>query len=149
MSYDLMVFDPDQAPRGRAEFLDWYNKQTEWGEDHDYNDPEVTTPALKAWFFDMIEEYPALNGPYATGDVDDPNIADYSFGYAIIYVGFGWPEADRARKRTFETAKKHRVGFFDVSSRDGGVWVPTASGGFERIHGEESHGGGRFGLFEW
>lgn len=32
MSYDLMVFEKTKAPKTRKEFLEWYEKQTEWGE---------------------------------------------------------------------------------------------------------------------
>ena len=48
MSYDLMVFDPAAAPREREEFMQWYDAQTEWAEDHECDDPAVTTPALRA-----------------------------------------------------------------------------------------------------
>ena len=36
MSFDLMVFDPAVAPRNRASFMAWYDKQAEWSEDHGY-----------------------------------------------------------------------------------------------------------------
>lgn len=42
MSYDLMVFEKKKAPQKRKDFLDWYEKETEWTEDHGYNDPTVT-----------------------------------------------------------------------------------------------------------
>jgi len=31
---------------------------------------------------------------------------------------------------TFELAKKHELGFFDVSSPSGAVWLPDGQGGF-------------------
>ena len=34
MSYDLMVFAPEVAPKGEAAFLEWYWVQTRWGEGH-------------------------------------------------------------------------------------------------------------------
>ena len=36
MSYDLMVFEKTKAPTTKKEFIAWYEKQTEWGEEHDY-----------------------------------------------------------------------------------------------------------------
>lgn len=36
MSYDLIVFEKTKAPMTKKEFMVWYNKQAEWGEDHDY-----------------------------------------------------------------------------------------------------------------
>ena len=37
MSYDLVVFEKSIAPASKAEFLDWYEEQVEWKEDHDYD----------------------------------------------------------------------------------------------------------------
>src|SRR5262245_33414372 len=66
MSYDILVFDPAHAPKEREAFLQWWNAQAEWSEPHPYNDPAFTTPSLRAWFMEMIERFPALNGPYAS-----------------------------------------------------------------------------------
>jgi len=45
MSYDLMVFDPTVAPRACKDFMAWYKQQTQWSEDHGYDDPKVSTLA--------------------------------------------------------------------------------------------------------
>ena len=129
MSYDLAVFDPSVAPRGREEFRAWYRLQTRWSEGHGYNDPAVSTLPLQAWFFAMIKEFPALNGPHATENVDSDMIADYSVGRNFIYVGFAWRLAERAYAGTFRLANKYRVGFFNVSSNEGEVWLPDPGGG--------------------
>ncbi len=71
MSYDLMVFDPTAVPLERAEFLNWYDEQTQWSEPHGYDDPAVSTPRLRAWFLEMIKQFPPMNGPYATDDLPD------------------------------------------------------------------------------
>lgn len=136
MSYDLMVFELGAPPADRAGFMAWYQAQTEWAEDHGYDDPEVSTPALRAWFLEMVEEYPAMNGPLATDDVDDPRVTDYSAGRQVIYAAFAWSQADDAREAMFRLAKKHGIGFFDVSADDGGVWIPSPSGSYDRVHGE-------------
>ena len=65
MSYDVMVFDPQAPPSDREGFMGWYREQTQWGEGHTYNDPAISTAELRAWFFDMIREYPPMNGPHA------------------------------------------------------------------------------------
>ena len=49
MSYDLMVFAAEAAPKDRAAFLEWYEGHAEWAEGHSYDNPDVSTPALKAW----------------------------------------------------------------------------------------------------
>ena len=130
MSYDLMVFDPAAAPREREEFMQWYDVQTEWAEDHEYDDPAVTTPALRAWFLEMIETFPAMNGPYG-GDEDDddyfdnPHVSDYCIGKSVIYTAFAWSVADEAYETVCTLAAKHGVGFFDVSSDDAEIRFPN------------------------
>jgi hypothetical protein len=136
MSYDLMVFDPKAAPQDRKGFLLWFHDQTVWGEGHSYNDPTVCAPDLRAWFLDIIKAYPAMNGPYASDNVDDPKVTDYSIGKLVIYAAFSWSETEGAYRSTFDLAKKHRLGFFDVSADDGQVWVPGDDGGYVCIHGK-------------
>ena len=60
MSYDLLVFDPLAAPPDREGFLRWYAEQVTWHEGHSYDDPEVSTPALQAWYLEMRSKFPAL-----------------------------------------------------------------------------------------
>ncbi len=136
MSYDLMVFDPVIAPRDRDGFMSWYDKQTEWSESHDYSNPEVTTPELHSWFLDMIEEFPWIDDPKYMDDVDNPKLTEYNFGSSIIYVAFAWSEAVNARETVFKLARKHKIGFFDVSAENGQVWLPDAKGDYRCIHGD-------------
>lgn len=113
MSFDLMVFDKEAAPQNKADFIQWYEKQTEWTEDHDYEDPAHTTVALRNWFMDMISVFPPLNGPYAIGDIDDPKTTDYGVGTKVIYAAFSFSEAKAACHTAKAFAVKHNVGLFD------------------------------------
>ena len=135
MSYDLMVFDPGAPPRDQTGFMEWYRRQTEWGEDHSYDNPEVSTPRLRLWFLEMIEDYPAMNGLFATDDVDNPKVTDYSVGMSVIYSAFAWSMAKNAYQDMFALAKKHNVGFFDVSAKEGQVWIPDSNGDYVCVHG--------------
>lgn len=139
MSYDLLVFDPAAAPQNnRADFMDWYDEQTEWEEDHGYDDPAVSTPALRAWFLEMIQAYPAMNGPYRKADQqpDDFTVTDYSVGRSVIYAAFSWSEAERAYETVFRLAGKHGLGFVDASGESGAVWFPDGQGGLTLAHEE-------------
>lgn len=129
-----MVFDPEAAPRDRDEFISWYRAQTEWSEDHSYNDPQVCPQALQTWFLDIIKDYPAMNGPYATENFDNPKVTDYSIGRSVIYSAFAWSQAKSAYMTVFELAKKHGVGFYDVSDAAGQVWLPGSNGEFACVH---------------
>lgn len=141
MSYDLMVFNPDKAPRTEPEFLEWYNQQTEWEENHTYDDPKVTSPELSNWFIDMITEFPALNGPHAPADIDNDNdddddddkITDYSIGKNIIYAAFRWSVAEIAYPKMLALAKKHKVGFYDLSGEEI-IMFPNEIGTLESIN---------------
>jgi hypothetical protein len=136
MSYDLMVFDPQGPPPNREGFMEWYRQQTQWNEGHSYDNADLTTSDLRAWYRDMLSQYPAMNGPDSSDDVDNPKVTDYSIGKSVIYAAFSWSEAEGALNVMFRFAEKHRVGFFDVSAEDGGVWLPAPSGEYLCVHGE-------------
>lgn len=136
MSYDLLVFAADRAPKGREEFLSWWQEQAQWSEDHEYDDPKVSTPELRAWFAEMIETYPAMNGPFAVDELpeDDAVVTDYSVGKDVVYAAFAWSKAEVAHETVFALAGKHAVGFFNASSEEGEVWLPNGRGGLELAH---------------
>jgi len=126
MSYDLMVFEPTSAPKERKDFMVWYAKQTEWAEDHSYQDHEVSTEGLQAWFKEMIEHFPPMNGPFASEDDDNPKVTDHCIGKHVIYSAFSWSVAEEAYLKTRELAIKHSVGFFDVSADNGEILFPNS-----------------------
>lgn len=75
-----------------------------------------------------------MNGPLAAHlHNDDSKVSDYCIGKDIIYVGFAWSEAANAHRDVFSCAKKHGVGFFDVSANNGGVWLPDREGAYVRV----------------
>jgi hypothetical protein len=119
LSYDLMVFDALDAPRDRAQFMEWYKRTTEWSEGHSYDDPKVTTNALRAWYEDIRRMFPNMNGPGAPSDDEidraGHRLTDYSIGKHAIYAAFAWSVAEDAYESVRETAVAHNVGFFDVS----------------------------------
>ncbi|WP_414828412.1 hypothetical protein [Alteromonas sp. H39] len=127
MSYDLMVFEPTAAPKEREDFMRWYGQQTEWAEDHSYQDHEVATERLQAWFKEMIKSFPPMNGPLASEDVEDPKITDHCIGRHVIYSAFEWSVAEEAYPKMRELAIKHSVGFFDVSADNGEILFPNDS----------------------
>ena len=128
-----MVFDVATAPKGRSAFLAWFGQQKQWTETHGYNDPDVPTPPLRAWFQEMIKTFPPMNGPLASDDVDDPKMTDYSVGSSVIYSAFAWSEAEAAYPLMKDLAAKHGVGFFDASGANSEIWFPTPSGILELL----------------
>jgi hypothetical protein len=131
MSYDLMVFDPATAPREQASFMEWYAQQTEWSEGHSYENAQITTPELRAWYDAMREVWYPMNGPDSpwTGIPDDSplwdddRVTECTIGRHVIYCDFRWSKAEEAREAVVRLAEKHQVGFFDASG-DGRIVFP-------------------------
>jgi len=140
MSYDLLVFAPEKAPKDREAFLTWWGETAEWSEGHSYNDPKVSSPELRAWFLEMIKSYPAMNGPFSSEEFpeDDSTVTDYSVGKEAIYAAFAWSKAEAAYEQVFSLAAKHRLGFFDASSETSAVWLPDGNGELKLVHQGEA-----------
>ena len=136
MSYDLAVFDPTTAPANRRDFEQWFQTVAKWAEPRDYNDPATCPPPLKNWYFEMLSEFPAMNGPYAASNesIDDPAVSDYCIAEHLIYVAFAWSKAQAAYEACFRLAAKHGLGFFDVSGGSGTAWLPDGNGGLAIAH---------------
>ena len=140
MSYDLLVFAPEKAPKDREAFLAWWDETSEWSEDHSYDDPKVSSPELQTWFLEMIKSYPAMNGPFSSEELpeDESSVTDYSVGKEAIYVAFAWSKAEEAYEQVFRLAAKHQLGFFDASSEAAAVWLPDGSGSLKLVHQGEA-----------
>ncbi|NHZ79424.1 hypothetical protein F2P44_09065 [Massilia sp. CCM 8695] len=138
MSYDLMVFAPEAAPKKREAFLAWYDEQAEWGEGHSYADPAVASPALQAFYADIVHTFPALALEDLAGednDEDSPG-TDYTIGKSLIYITFSWDQIDEAHATVTRLAAKHGVGFFDVSSDIAETWLPDGKGDLYIAHSD-------------
>ncbi|RSZ55578.1 hypothetical protein HF313_08885 [Massilia atriviolacea] len=136
MSYDLMVFAPDTAPKKRAPFLAWHEEQTELGEDHSYADPAVATPALQAFYADIVQVFPAMALDEDEEEDEDSTETDYTIGQAFIYMSFPWNRIDDAHATVTRLAGQHGLGFFDVSSDIGETWLPDGKGGLYIAHSD-------------
>lgn len=131
MSYDLMVFDNSKAPLTHEDFIHWYNEKTTWSDELDYNNYKNASLNLQTFFMELINEYPPLNGELAPNDecFDDSDwcdkfeskCTDYSIGTDIIYCSFSWSESDKAYDIVKNLAKKHHIGFFNVSCSNGEI----------------------------
>lgn len=127
MSYDMMVFDPAEAPREAEAFIAWYEKQTDWKEDHDHDDPKVSSPALQAWFNEIAEHFPPISGPLSDEEDDRNEVTDYSIAAQVIYGSFHDDVAEQAHEMVQILAHKHQLGFFDASSDEVAVVYPDGT----------------------
>jgi hypothetical protein len=124
MTYDILAFDPDSVTD--ADFPMWWEKQVEWSEDHSYDDAAVTTPSLRAFYRELIQTFPPMNGHGCPTDEEfdaDPDVevrlTDYSIGTSVVYGAFAWSQESRARPLFTSLAAKHGVAAVLVS--DGGA----------------------------
>src|SRR5262245_31062414 len=80
---------------------------------------------LRGWFLEMVERFPALNGPHACSR--DQRSADYSNYYHLIPMAV-WSDEEAAHRRAHELAGKHGLGLIEASSPDGEIWLPGVGG---------------------
>jgi len=121
MSFDLMVFELENAPRTRKEFVAWYEVQTNWSEVENSDDFKIGSPALQEWFQKIADKYPPINGPLAPDSDDLEHLTDYTITQNIIYAGFSWDNAEGAYSLSKELAAELNIGFYDVSSPNGEI----------------------------
>lgn len=119
MSYDLVVFEKRNVPADTEGFLEWYEKQTEWGEDIDYDDISHASLKLQEFFAKIKNIFPPMNGPFAPDDQElcsDPDLeerlCDYCIGKDIIYLSFAYSVAESAYDIVKQAAYFAGVGFF-------------------------------------
>lgn len=119
MSYDLMVLDKHERFKSSKEFLEWYDKVTEWSDDLDYNDYRHTTPNLQSWFLEIKEIVRPMNGEFALSDSEIGNgdipEADYCIARDCIYASFAFTDTSRTYLLVKTLAKKYNLVFFDIS----------------------------------
>jgi hypothetical protein len=134
MSYDLMVFEPETAPKNHDAFMEWYFGLTKWN-DGPYDNPARTSARLRAWVQEMQRTFPDMNTPEAEIHLQDDEgvLGDYTIGRQFVYAGFAWSKAVAAAGEAERLAKLHGVGFFDVSSDGEEVWLPV-NGTLELAH---------------
>jgi len=137
VSFDLVVFDPTKVPADRKGFLAWWQEASKWDDEgHDYNDPQLTTAPLRAWFMDMISGFPPMNGPHAKSELpdDEASATDYTIGKAVIFAAFAWSKGEQAAEAVAQLAERHGLGVFNASSPDGQVYLPGPDGELQLAH---------------
>lgn len=123
MTYDMLAFAPDSVTD--ADFPVWWESQSAWSEDHSYDDAAVTTPSLRAFYKELIQTFPPMNGPDSPmiEEIDaDPDLevrlTDYSIGASVVYGAFAWSQDSQARALFTSLASKHGVAVALVSDGD-------------------------------
>lgn len=128
MSYDLLIFEPDSTTD--EDFSQWWEQVSRWEEPRDYDTTEGSTPAIRAFYRDLIRAFPPFNGPDALSDAELEEreeqglpVADYTIGADYIYIGVGWSDANALVKIVGQMAWTQRLAVAYVSE-DSSIFRP-------------------------
>ena len=128
MSYDILIFESGAVTD--EDFPQWWDRVSRWEEPHRYDSIERATPAIRAFYRDLIRTFPPFNGSDALSD-DEVDarlaqglpVADYTIGGDFIYIGVSWSAADALVATASELAWTHRLAVAHVSD-DGAIVRP-------------------------
>lgn len=126
MSYDLFIFEASKAPKTKEEFLAWYDKQTEWSENHGYSDISVASPALQKFYKELRKTYIMGDEDVLTAEgktlaeeesagKDGEYIRFCSIGREMMYIGFSYTNAVDICEEVEYLASDCGVGFYSCS----------------------------------
>ena len=128
MSYDILIFEPDAFTD--EDFPQCWEQVSRWEEPRDYDTTEGSTPAIRAFYRDLIRVFPPFNGPDALSDVELEEreeqglpVADYTIGADYIYIGVGWSDANALVKIVGQMAWTQRLAVAYVSE-DSSIFRP-------------------------
>ena len=128
MSYDILIFEPDAVTD--EDFPQWWEQVSRWEEPRDYDTTEGSTPAIRAFYRDLIRAFPPFNGPDALSDAELEEReaqglpgADYTIGEDYIYIGVGWSDANALVKIVGQMAWTQRLAVAYVSE-DSSIFRP-------------------------
>ena len=128
MSYDILIFEPDVVTD--EDFPQWWEQVSRWEEPRDYDTTEGSTPAIRAFYRDLIRAFPPFNGPDALSDAELEEreeqglpVADYTIGEDYINIGVGWSDANALVKIVGQMAWTQRLAVAYVSE-DSSIFRP-------------------------
>ena len=129
MSYDLLIFEPDSTTD--EDFPRWREKiVAQWDEPGDFSTIDGSTPAIRAFYRDLIRVFPPFNGPDALSkaeleerEAEGLPVADYTIGADYIYISVGWSDANALVKIVGQMAWTQRLAVAYVSE-DGSIFRP-------------------------
>ena len=128
MSYDILIFEPDAVTD--EDFPQWWEQVSRWEEPRDYDTTEGSTPAIRAFYRDLIRAFPPFNGPDALSDAELEEreeqglpVADYTIGADYIYIGVGWSDANALVEIVGQMAWTQRLAVAYVSE-DSSIFRP-------------------------
>ena len=134
MSFDLMVFDADIAPKDKKGFREWFEQEAGEQGPESSDLPEICkNDAFRAFYEQMAEVFTPFNGPDAVHLPENASqlrilrTGEYSFRRHSAYMCFGWPAQDFARAACSTFSKELGLGFYMLSTRYPQVRFPDGT----------------------
>ena len=129
MSYDILIFEP--AAVSDEEFPQWWEQVVaQWDEPGDFSTIDGSTPAIRAFYRDLIRVFPPFDGPDTLSEAELEEreeqglpVADYTIGADYIYIGVGWSDANALVKIVGQMAWTQRLAVAYVSE-DSSIFRP-------------------------
>ena len=123
MSFDQLVVDPARVPCDSHEaFMRWYDEV--FPEQSAVEDVSECTEAIAAFYNEITESMPDLNGPDFDEDEDEDDAAEYDLQADSVYLACSWmPGADELAPTL---ARKHQLAYVDVGG-DSTIYLPDGS----------------------
>ena len=117
MSYDIVAFEDGLV--SSLDFLQWWEGVAQIAQSID----RPSTPGLAAFYSELIETYPPMNGPDAVSDEEldededglESRITDYSITAEMIVGAHAWSAAEAARDEWARLGAKHGVAIAFIS----------------------------------
>jgi len=84
MSYDILIFEPDAVTD--EDFPQWWEQVSRWEEPRDYDTTEGSTPAIRAFYRDLIRAFPPVGWSDANALVKIVGQMAWTQRLAVAYV---------------------------------------------------------------
>lgn len=117
MSYDILIIDPTTVPTTtHQEFMDWYNKATQWDQPRNYSTSTGSTPAITNCYTQLAAHFPDINSDIDLDDdeAEEPT-TEYTIGDDFLYTAFDWDDAEEGHNTAHTIATQLGLAFVDVS----------------------------------
>ncbi|MDO4277970.1 MAG: hypothetical protein Q4C69_03980 [Lachnoclostridium edouardi] len=121
MSYYVIVYDRENVFHSKADLLSQVEKEKNTKEKSDFEDYQKASEDLRAWFLEMIKNFPPARGEFSPEKEKVENneelrmhLTDYFVSSHMIYAAFH----PSVRKQAGDVAKKltmvYDLGFYDT-----------------------------------
>ena len=120
MSYEFYIIKRQKTtPRDIPDILEWAHSEIDSTDPKSYDDSNVLCRALRGCYFDMLTEFPALNGrdsPDDDGYAWVDSAVDYCLTRNVIEISCGWGQFDTIYPFVIRLAKKYGLMIYHIDT---------------------------------